>query len=285
MWNHDARHGREVGAATPEEYDASARATIRSDARCVYRERNGVPRIGYYHRAAHRAGPVRAAYHDASERYVTGLRESAYAPKNGRQGHARGHPIRERAYGATGTAVPGARRRAVWSAPPDERARCDANGLRGDERVRLPAGRARTSSGQAGTMRPGWMPVRPGRRPSPSSTGWVTTNTERRSPTRGDVPTSLGQHRPRVPRRASVARADFARPSRHARPTEAAQFGSPARRRNRSTWAARPACWGSARSASCSRTRSAARRARSTSAASSSVATFSSGKPLWRTPK
>ena len=48
QWNHYAKHRSHVGAASMEEYDISARETIRRGARFTYKERNGVPRVGYY---------------------------------------------------------------------------------------------------------------------------------------------------------------------------------------------------------------------------------------------
>ncbi len=48
LWNHYTKHRNDVGASTPEEYDASARTTIRNGIRFEYRERNGVQRVGYY---------------------------------------------------------------------------------------------------------------------------------------------------------------------------------------------------------------------------------------------
>lgn len=83
-WNHYTIHGRGVGAATPEEYDASARATIRTGTRVEYRERNGVPRVGYYDRTRglftglDRSERRITTHYVATERYVRGLRESTY---------------------------------------------------------------------------------------------------------------------------------------------------------------------------------------------------------------
>jgi len=48
-------HGRGVGAATEQEYDESARETIRRGARFTYRERSSrVRRVGYFERATGR---------------------------------------------------------------------------------------------------------------------------------------------------------------------------------------------------------------------------------------
>ena len=84
MWNHYADHGREVGAASPEEYDASARRTIRRGLRFEYRERYGVPRVGYYDKAAGlltaltRSERRITSHFRATEHYVRGLAGSTY---------------------------------------------------------------------------------------------------------------------------------------------------------------------------------------------------------------
>jgi hypothetical protein len=84
QWNHYAKHGPEVGASTPAEYDASARATIKRGVRPTYRERNGVPRVGYYDRATglftslDRHELRITSHFAASEQYVRGLRDSTY---------------------------------------------------------------------------------------------------------------------------------------------------------------------------------------------------------------
>src|SRR5688572_27301846 len=83
-WNHYTEHGRSVGAATEQEYDESARQTIRDGVRFDYRERNGVPRFGYYDRArGHFTGLEKderriTTHFAAGERYVRGLRDSTY---------------------------------------------------------------------------------------------------------------------------------------------------------------------------------------------------------------
>jgi hypothetical protein len=83
-WNHYTEHRSSVGAVTEQEYDDSARRTIREGLRFEYRERNGVPRVGYYDRArGHFTGldehEQRITTHFAAgERYVRGLRGSTY---------------------------------------------------------------------------------------------------------------------------------------------------------------------------------------------------------------
>lgn len=82
QWNHYVKHGRNAGAATPDEYDASARKTIKQGTRLEYKERNGVPRVGYYDRAnglftALDRNELRITTHyRATEQYVRGLRDS-----------------------------------------------------------------------------------------------------------------------------------------------------------------------------------------------------------------
>jgi len=75
---------RGVGAATPDEYDASARATIRAGTRLEYKERNGLRRVGYYDRARRlftgldRAELRITTHFTVTERYVLGLQDSTY---------------------------------------------------------------------------------------------------------------------------------------------------------------------------------------------------------------
>jgi hypothetical protein len=83
-WNHYVEHGRGVGANTEQEYDESARRTIREGVRFEYRERNGAPRVGYYDRVrGHFTGLDRqerriATHFAVGEPYVRGLRNSTY---------------------------------------------------------------------------------------------------------------------------------------------------------------------------------------------------------------
>jgi len=77
-------HGRGVGAASEEEYDESARETIRRGARFEYRERNGVLRVGYYDRVGglftgmERDERRITTHYAAGEAYVRRLRDSTY---------------------------------------------------------------------------------------------------------------------------------------------------------------------------------------------------------------
>jgi len=52
---HFTKHGHEVGAATPRDYDVSARETIRRGERFTYTDRrSGLPRVGYFEPATGR---------------------------------------------------------------------------------------------------------------------------------------------------------------------------------------------------------------------------------------
>ena len=84
QWNHYAKHRHDVWVASPAEYDASARETIKRGIRLEYKERNGVPRVGYYDKltglftALDRNEERITAHCAASEQYVRGLRDSTY---------------------------------------------------------------------------------------------------------------------------------------------------------------------------------------------------------------
>lgn len=83
-WNHYTKHRNLLGVATEQEYDESARETIRRGIRFEYRERNGLPRVGYFDRERGRLTALeidenRITTHcAASEVYVRRLRDSTY---------------------------------------------------------------------------------------------------------------------------------------------------------------------------------------------------------------
>ena len=83
-WNHYTKHRNLLGVATEQEYDESARETIRRGIRFEYRERNGLPRVGYFDRGRGRLTALeidesRITTHcAASEVYVRRLRDSTY---------------------------------------------------------------------------------------------------------------------------------------------------------------------------------------------------------------
>jgi hypothetical protein len=54
-WNHYTKHRNVLGVATEQEYDESARETIRRGVRFTYRDRSaGVMRVGYFEQASGR---------------------------------------------------------------------------------------------------------------------------------------------------------------------------------------------------------------------------------------
>ena len=83
-WNHYVKHRNVLRVATEQEYDDSARETIRGGTRFEYRERNGIPRVGYFDRVRGRLTALeidegRSTTHcSASEAYVRRLRDSTY---------------------------------------------------------------------------------------------------------------------------------------------------------------------------------------------------------------
>lgn len=54
-WSHFLKHGKKLGAVTVDDYDESARETIRAGRRFTYRDRTtGKDRVGYYHASTER---------------------------------------------------------------------------------------------------------------------------------------------------------------------------------------------------------------------------------------
>lgn len=85
LLRHFHKHGPDLGRATVEAYDESARATIRVGRRFTYTDPfSGESRVGYYHRATQRFTALRAdeshilTHFRQDEAYVRRLPDSTY---------------------------------------------------------------------------------------------------------------------------------------------------------------------------------------------------------------
>ena len=84
-WNHYTKHRNVLGVAAEQEYDESARETIRRGVRYTYRDRStGSRRVGYFERVTgrftaltERETRIRSHFR-TSERQVRALPESDY---------------------------------------------------------------------------------------------------------------------------------------------------------------------------------------------------------------